>query len=61
MFDKAFDLAVNVLGEITNSEEYDDAFVFYNDNLEQDGVVVVLKGSMIVLSMSEYIVYKDKK
>lgn len=55
MFEKYKRKAEECLGKITNYEERQNAYIFYNDEIEQDGCVVFLKNSGKMLSMSEYI------
>ena len=45
-----------LLGKITRTEEKKDCYIFYNDEMENDGVLVVLKKNNRIMSMTEYIV-----
>lgn len=49
-------MAIEMLGKITHVEERENAFVFYNDEIKQDGCVVILKGDEKILTMTEYII-----
>ena len=53
--------AEKLLKKITRSEEDDDCYVFYNDEMEYDGVIIILKKNHRIMSMTEYIVWKDKQ
>lgn len=57
-FKKAAEIA---LQKVTHYEETEDAFIFYNDDMKEDGVIVILKDSGLVLTMSQYIMIKNKK
>jgi len=61
MFEEFKKAAEKALQNITHYEETDDAFIFYNDGLKQDGVIVILKDKGIVLTMSQYIMTRNKK
>ncbi len=52
--------AEELLGKITRTEENDDCYIFYNDDMEYDGIVVVLKKNYKVMSMTEFLVWKEK-
>ncbi len=52
--------AEELLGKITRTEENDDCYIFYNDEMEYDGIVVVLKKNYKVMSMTEFLVWKEK-
>lgn len=60
MLDKYYEIAINILNEITNTEEKTDAIIFYNDNLKQDGCIVILKKDYKILTMTEYIIMSDE-
>lgn len=48
--------AEECLEKITSYEEEENAYIFYNNELKQDGCVVILKRNGKVLTMTEYIV-----
>lgn len=50
--------AMRILGKITSVEERKDAFIFANDEIKQDGCIVIIKDTFEVLSMSEYVMKK---
>lgn len=54
--DEALKIAEELLGKITNTEENPDCFIFYNDEMEYDGVIVIMKKNHKAMSMTEYIV-----
>lgn len=56
MFENCKRKAEECLGKITSYEEEKDAYIFYNNELKQDGCVVILKRNGKVLTMTEYIV-----
>lgn len=51
----AIQKAKKLLGKITKKEEKKDCYIFYNEEKEYDGVIVVMKGNYQVLSMTEYV------
>jgi hypothetical protein len=52
--------AEELLNKITRTEENDDCYIFYNDEMEYDGIVIVLKKNYKVMSMTEFLVWKEK-
>lgn len=48
-------IAMEILGDVTNYEDRGDAVIFYNDNMKQDGCIVILKKDKKILTMTEYI------
>jgi hypothetical protein len=53
--DEAREKAEKLLGKITRTEEEKDCYIFYNDEMEFDGVLVVLKKNNRIMSMTEYV------
>ena len=58
MFENYKRKAEECLGKITSYEEEEDAYIFYNNELKQDGCVIILKRNGKILTMTEYIVMK---
>ncbi len=52
--------AEDIIGKITHEEERLDAWIFYNDDMKYDGAVVILKKNGKILSMTEYIIGREK-
>lgn len=59
--DKAIEKAMELLGKITKTEEKDDCYIFYNDEMEYDGVIVILKKNYRAMSMTEYVVKQIRR
>lgn len=53
--ERAYQKAKRILGKITRTEEKQNCYIFYNDNVKYDGVIVIMKNSNRAMSMSEYI------
>ena len=53
--DRAREKAIKLLGKITKVEEKEDCYIFYNEDKEYDGVIVILKKNNKVISMTEYV------
>lgn len=58
--DKALKKAEKLLGKITKTEEKPDAFIFYNEEMKEDGVIVIMKKSYRVMSMTEYVMRRGR-
>lgn len=59
--DKALKIAEELLGNVTKTEEEPDCFIFYNEAMEYDGVIVILKKNHRIMSMTEYIMRKEAR
>ncbi len=58
--DRAREKATKLLGKITKTEEKEDCYIFYNEEKEYDGVIIILKKNYKVVSMTEYVMGERK-
>ena len=53
-------IAESIIGKISRCDKRKDAFIFYNEDMKQDGCVVITKHEKKIITMPQYI-FKNKQ